>query len=110
MNLFPFVLAMTSLQSISAFSGTIKFDDMKAGQPPIGWTVAVTGKGESRWTVETDGKAPSKPNALKQSEQGTYPICFKDTPRIKGGFGEVKFKPVAGDEDRAGGVSWRLRA
>jgi len=28
---------------------------------------------------------------------------------LKDGFVEVKFKPIAGKEDQAGGVVWRLK-
>ena len=54
-----------------------------------------------------DDSAPSKPNVLKQSGQATYPVCIKDDATIKDGFVEVKFKPVSGKEDQAGGVLWR---
>jgi hypothetical protein len=88
---------------------TINFDAAKAGAPAPGWTAAVTGQGESKWTVENDATAPSAPNVLKQSAEGTYPICLKDQTKIKDGFVEVKFKPVSGKEDQAGGVIWRAQ-
>src|SRR5438093_7200964 len=59
--------------------------------------------------VEKDGSAPSKPNVLKQSGQATYPICLKDDTNLKDGFVEVKFKPVSGKEDQAGGLIWRAK-
>ena len=46
---------------------------------------------------------------MKQSGQATFPVCFKNDTSIKDGFVEVKFKPVAGKEDQAGGVMWRLQ-
>jgi hypothetical protein len=46
---------------------------------------------------------------LKQSGQATFPLCFKNDTNIKDGFVEVKFKPVAGKEDQAGGVMWRVQ-
>jgi hypothetical protein len=46
---------------------------------------------------------------LKQSGQATFPVCFKNDTNLKDGFVEVKFKPVAGKEDQAGGVIWRVR-
>src|SRR2546430_15182490 len=49
----------------------------------------------------------SKPNVLKQSGQATFPVCFKNGTSIKDGFVDVKFKPIAGNEDQAGGVIWR---
>jgi len=41
---------------------------------------------------------------LKQSGHATFPVCFKNDTSIKQGFVEVKFKPIAGKEDQAGGV------
>ena len=87
----------------------INFDDAKPGETPAGWTAAITGRGESKWTVERDASAPSAPHVLKQSGQGTYPICLKNDSKLKDGFVEVKFKPIAGTEDQAGGVVWRAR-
>jgi len=93
----------------AAGAAIIHFDDAEPGMPPIGWTSAVTGKGEAKWTVEKDDSAPSKPNVLKQSGEATYPVCIKDDTSLKDGFVEVKFKPIAGKEDQAGGVIWRCK-
>ena len=88
---------------------TINFDTLPAGAPPAGWTATVTGTGSPKWTIEKDDSAPSKPNVLKQSGQGTYPVCLKDDTNLKDGFVEMKFKPISGKEDQAGGVVWRAR-
>jgi hypothetical protein len=102
-----FALAVFGLTSLNA--QTINFDDVETGTAPVGWTAAVTGKGETRWTIEKDATAPSPPNVFKQSAQGTYPICLRNGTSIKDGFVEVKFKPVSGKEDQAGGVIWRAK-
>jgi len=88
---------------------TINFDDAKAGAPPPGWNATQTGSGSVKWSVEKDDSAPSKPNVLKQSGAATFPICIKNDTHIKDGFVEVKFKPVSGKEDQAGGVIWRAK-
>lgn len=93
----------------TALAETINFDDAKTGAPPPGWTATQTGSGSSKWSVAKDDSAPSKPNILKQSGQATFPVCFKNDTSIKHGFVEVKFKPIAGKEDQAGGVIWRLQ-
>ena len=85
------------------------FDADKPGAPPAAWICGVTGSGQPRWTVEQDASAPSKPNVLRQSGQGTFPWCVKDKLAIADGFVEVKFKPIAGREDQAGGVLWRWK-
>ena len=87
----------------------INFDTAAVGQPPAGWTATKTGSGDAKWTIEKDDTAPSKPNVLKQSGVATYPVCFKNDTIVRDGFVEVKFKPISGKEDRAGGVVWRLK-
>jgi hypothetical protein len=85
------------------------FDRSEVGKPPAGWTATQTGSGHAIWSVVADETAPSEPNVLKQSGQATYPICLKDDSNLKDGFVEVKFKPVSGREDQAGGVVWRAK-
>ena len=92
-----------------ATAETVNFDDNKTGATPAGWTATQTGSGTAKWAIEKDESAPSKPNVLKQSGQATFPVCFKNDTNIKDGFVEVKFKPVAGKEDQAGGVIWRVQ-
>lgn len=103
------VLLMSQILVAAAFAETVTFDDTKVGGVPAGWTATKTGSGEAKWSVVTDNSAPSKPNVLKQSGEATFPVCLKDDPSLKNGFVEVKFKPVAGKEDQAGGVVWRAR-
>src|SRR5436309_15784053 len=104
-----FTMIVTTMATALAAAETVNFDDMKAGVPPPGWTAAQTGSGIAKWMVEKEDSAPSKPNVLKQSGQATFPVCFKNDTNIKDGFVESKFKPVAGKEDQAGGVIWRLQ-
>src|SRR5215813_3334046 len=93
-----------------AFSAeTVNFDETKVGELPAGWLAGNTGSGTPKWAVETDATAPSKPNVLKQSGKGTFPWCVKQSAQITDGFVEVKFKPLAGREDQAGGLVWRFK-
>ncbi len=93
----------------AGLADTVNFDDCKTGSPPPGWTATKTGKGDAKWEVVADDSAPSKPHVLKQSGEATYPICIKDDTSLKDGFVEVKFKPISGKEDQAGGVIWRCQ-
>src|SRR5438309_3378449 len=102
------IMAMTTATGL-AVAETVNFDDMKAGAPPPGWTATQTGSGSAKWSVEKEGSAPSKQNVLKQSGAATFPVCIKNDTNVKDGFVEVKFKPVSGKEDQAGGVIWRVR-
>ena len=92
-----------------AMADTVDYDNLKVGAPPPGWTATKTGTGDAKWTIEKDDTAPSKPNVLKQSGQATYPVCIKDDTSLKDGFVEVKFKPISGREDQAGGLVWRAK-
>ena len=105
----PFVALVISFMAGLAMADTVNFDDLKTGSPPRGWTATKTGKGDAKWEVVADDSAPSKPNVLKQSGVATYPVCIKDDTSLKDGFVEVKFKPIAGKEDQAGGVIWRSK-
>src|SRR3989454_198761 len=97
----------TMMLASVAMADTVDYDNLKVGAPPPGWTATKTGTGDAKWTIEKDDTAPSKPNVLKQSGQATYPVCIKDDTSLKDGFVEVKFKPISGKEDQAGGLVWR---
>jgi hypothetical protein len=109
MNASLFTIVVTTMATALAAAETVNFDDMRAGAPPQGWTPMQTGSGTAKWAVEKDNSAATKPNVLKQSGQATFPVCFKNDTNIKDGFVEVKFKAIAGKEDQAGGVIWRLQ-
>lgn len=85
------------------------FDQAKPGALPNGWTSAQSGEGKPVWAIVADASAPSQPNALKQSGTASYPLAIQEGSALKDGFVEVKLKPVAGEEDQAGGVVWRFK-
>jgi hypothetical protein len=87
----------------------ISFESTRIGATPEGWTSTLTGSGDPKWTVESDQTAPSKLTVLKQSGRATYPLLLKDDTNIKDGFVEVKFKAIAGSQDRAAGIVWRAK-
>ena len=102
--------ALTAIAAAAAPAAQpVNFDDLKTGAPPPGWTATQTGSGQAKWEIVADDSAPSKPNVLKQSGEATYPVCIKDDASFTAGFVEVKFKPISGKEDQAGGVIWRCK-
>jgi hypothetical protein len=109
MKSIPVFVFMSCLAVNVTQADIVNFDDAKVGEAPAGWTATKTGKGEAKWIIEKDDTAPTKPNVLKQSGEATYPVCIKGDTSLKDGFVEVKFKPVAGKEDQAGGVIWRAK-
>jgi hypothetical protein len=102
-------MILTAMLFAAGPTHTVNFDKAEAGKTPAGWTATQTGSGQAKWAVAADDTAPSKPNVLRQSGQATYPVCIKDDTSLKDGFVEVKFRPISGREDQAGGLIWRAK-
>jgi hypothetical protein len=90
-----------------AMAEPLSFDREAPGQPPAGWTCGSTGKGSPQWTVETEPGGTRR--VLKQSGQAPYPWCVKNDVALADGFVQVRFRPISGREDQAGGLVWRWK-
>jgi hypothetical protein len=95
------------LAATSCLAEPMSFDTSTIGQPPAGWTCGATGKGTPKWTVETDPGLAR--HVLKQSGRAPFPWCVKDDVALADGWVEVRFRPLAGREDQAGGLVWRWK-
>ena len=93
--------------TVNVMAETKTFEAEVVGQPPAGWTCGATGRGSPKWSIEADPTAPSKGKVLRQSGTATFPWCVKTDAKVSDGWVEVKFKPISGKEDQAGGVVWR---
>src|SRR5258705_1372129 len=103
------IFIATILTTGTVMAETINFDNDKTGGLPAGWRAGVTGRGTPKWTVEADASAPSKPNVLKQSGSGFFPWCVRPDASLADGYVEVKFQPLSGRADQAGGAVWRWK-
>jgi hypothetical protein len=101
--------AAMMMAAATAHAETITFDADRPGTPPAGWTCGSTGGGTPIWTVEADSGAPSGANVLKQSGKAPFPWCVRQGTAVTNGTVEVKFKPLSGREDQAGGLVWRWK-
>src|SRR5947209_19005441 len=101
--------ALLSAAHLAMAETRTDFDDVTLGRLPPAWQAGITGKGQARWEVVPDDTAPSRPNVLKQSGEATFAWAAKTDEKIKDGFVEVKFKPVNGKEDQAGGIVFRFK-
>ncbi len=97
--------AKSAKKEISAYS----FDKDQAGSLPKGWISGVTGKGNPKWEVVEDKSAFSKPQVLLQSGVGDFPWAVVEKLSVENGAIEVRFKPISGEDDQAGGVLWRWK-
>ena len=101
--------ALMGITTMNTHAETENFDQVAVGALPANWKCGVTGSGNPRWHVAADTTAPSQPNVLKQTGSGNFPWCVKNGVSIADGFVEVKFKPISGKEDQAGGLMWRWK-
>lgn len=99
-----FLLEMNDMSNRAA-----SFEITQISAAPEGWTPTLTGSGDPKWTVESDRTAPSKLMVLRQSGRATYPLILKNDTSLKDGFVEMKFKAIAGSQDRAAGIVWRAK-
>ena len=109
LKLITVILISTFLPIFSAYADQVNFDKDKPNKAPNGWRCGLTGKGNPKWMVTRDITAPSHPNVLSQSGWGTFPWCVIPGVSLSKGFVEVKFKPLSGKIDQAGGLIWRFK-
>ncbi len=88
------------------------FANAEVGTVPSGWITGVTGSKQGkppRWEVVRDGGK----SVLAQLESGgarnDFPICLKRGSSLKNGTVSVRFKPISGQIDQAGGVVFRAK-
>jgi len=95
-------------------AATYNFDSAAAGALPQNFISARTGRGQiGTWTVMSDDTTPSKPNVLAQTSTDRtdyrFPMAILNDGVFKDLELSVKFKPVAGSVDEAGGLVFRYR-
>lgn len=91
---------------------TVNFDSAKVGAVPPGWTITPNEGAPPRWEVVKDLSAPSPPYVFAEvSNAGgnRCPVAILNKMDVKDGDLSVKVKPVAGREERAGGLVFRYR-
>ncbi len=109
LKLFTAILISIFLPIFSAYGEQVNFDKDKPNKAPDEWNCGITGKGNPKWMVIRENTAPSSPNVLSQSGRGTFPWCVIPGVSLSNGFVEVKFKPLSGKIDQAGGLIWRFK-
>lgn len=100
--------------SVYAQTSSVNFDKDKVGEPPKGFTKALTGRGKPGvWVVMKDDTAPSKGNVLAQTDADKtgyrFPVCVYDGLAVKDADISVKIKAISGKEDQGGGIVWRYK-
>jgi hypothetical protein len=107
-------LAAPSLQAQGPDRMTrIEFEAAATGSLPAGITPMLTGSGGPvAWMVVEDPTAPAGPKVLAQTSKDKadyrFPLAVFDQPVLQDVDVAVRFKPVAGEVDRAAGIAIRL--
>ena len=84
------------------------FENYKTGETPAGWSTALTGNGKMcDWKILNDNgnKYLAQVSAEKQSYR--FNMIINDTLHYKDVEMSVRFKGIAGNNDRGGGMVWR---
>jgi hypothetical protein len=98
---------------LAASAEMISFTDTPVGAAPANFTSARTGSGGSgQWTVVDDASAEGGRAVEQVSTERTdyrFPLAIYQPVSAKDLEVSVRFKPVAGKVDRAGGIALRLQ-
>jgi hypothetical protein len=113
--IFSPVAAFVSFTLFGLGSATVNFDNLKPGAFPPFWTPAATGPTQSsRWEVQRDGSAPSRPNVFAQESgvagNSEFPLAIFDKVICRDGDLSVKFKIAANARRvKTAGIVWRYQ-
>lgn len=107
--LFLMFFSVTTFAESGGKDLIVNFDNSTVDKIPEGFSVALTGRGGPViWAVKEDSTAPSSNRVLAQlsSERDHvhFPLCVYDGFKVKDVLVSVKFKPVSGRIDQAGGI------
>jgi hypothetical protein len=105
-----FLLATTT----GAQTKTINFDRDSVGNPPKGFSFALTGQGKPGvWVIAKDSSSPGQKNVLAQTDPDPtgyrFPVAVFDGLTATDVDVSVKFKPISGKQDQGAGVVWRYK-
>ena len=106
------VAMMLSPPSAQSDPTQIDITAMPPGQPPAGFSFARTGGGPpGEWRVITDPSA-ARQKAIAQTSTDRidyrFPLAIYDAASAKNVEVTIRFKPVGGTVDQAGGIAVRL--
>lgn len=84
------------------------------GQIPKGFTCDRSGRGKmGNWVVSEDSTGTSHNHILAQTDMDEtgyrFPVCIYDDFSAKDVDVSVRFKPIKGSVDQAGGIVWRYK-
>ncbi len=115
MTIIAVLLAGTApAETKSTYETTLDFDKFETGKAPVDFSTALTGGGVPvSWAIQDDPTAPSGGKVLAQTSADEinyrFPVCVYNNFTAKDVEVSVKFKPISGKVDQAGGLVWRYK-
>ena len=109
-----FLAAATVAAAAAEEARMFDFEKDEAGKPPADFTAALTGGGGPvAWTVREEAGASIGKKVLVQTStddtDNRFPLCVYDKFAAKDVEVSVRFKPIAGKVDQAGGLVARFQ-
>jgi hypothetical protein len=98
----------------SARQHVIDFERYSTGRVATDFSTERTGNGApDSWEIREDASAPSGSRVLMQTGDDAtnyrFPVCVYDDFTGRNVVVSVKFKPLSGEVDQAGGIVWRYQ-
>lgn len=101
----------TAMMIVQAATRTIDFSNDSVGQPPKGFEfghTANTGR-PGRWVVQAEGSNKYLAQTDADSTRSRFPVAVVSDVTAADVDLSVRFKPVSGRVDQAGGLVWRFQ-
>ena len=103
---------LVAMMVVPSLADTIRFTSEMAGAPPPNFDFSRTGNGgPGQWTVVRDETADGGYAVEQQSQDRTdyrFPLAIYKPLSAKNVDVQIRFKAIAGNVDRAGGIAVRL--
>lgn len=108
------LLVSATLAAQNPSRRVIDFESDSVGQPPAGFSFALTGSGrQGVWVVRKDDAAAERGNVLAQTDADRtsyrFPLAVFNDVATKDVDISVRFRPVSGGVDQAAGLVWRYQ-
>jgi hypothetical protein len=90
----------------------INFDSAALGQAPLGWTFPASDGSQPKWEIRRDQSATTQPYVLARiagADGANIPLAIFNQTDLQNGEISVRFKPVSGEREQAGGLVFRYR-
>jgi hypothetical protein len=104
--------AIGAMAAVCAQAQTVTFESPQAGQPPSGFQLARTGQGTPGVWAVVEEKEAQNGKALEQSSRDStsyrFPMAIYDAVDASNVDVQVRFKPISGKVDQAGGIAVRV--